>query len=388
MIGLTEILFWLAAAASLYAYVGFPLFLFAAALLRPRPVRRKPEWRSVSVVIAAYNEERTIHDRIDNALGQDYPSERIEVIVVSDGSDDATDRIVVSHPDSRVRLVRIERSGKVHALNRAVEVATGDILVFSDANTMFERRAVRRLVRNFADPEVGGVAGRKIYSADPGSDSCSRGETSYWSYDMWIKRLESASGSTVSADGAIYAIRRSLYRPVTDAAVTDDFAISTQVVEQGQRLVFDAEAVAYESTVPAAEQEFRRKVRLMTRGMRSVVLRRGLLDPRKHGLYSVHLLSHKVVRRLVPVFLLTLLATSLALTSKPLFLAAFLGQAVFYLAAVAGWALRRHRFGRIKPLAIPFYYCLANLAALVALGRLVSGQRVERWQPQRHAAQS
>jgi cellulose synthase/poly-beta-1,6-N-acetylglucosamine synthase-like glycosyltransferase len=339
------------------------------------------------LIVAAYNEERSIAARIDNALKVDHPQDKLEIIVVSDGSDDATERIVESIRDPRVKLLSVPRRGKIHALNDAVAIARGDILVFSDANTMFAPDAVRNLVRNFADPEVGGVAGRKIYSAPDNSDSCAGGEKAYWSYDTMLKRLETRIGSTVSADGAIYAIRREHYRRLTDAAVTDDFAISTAVIEQYARLVFDHEAVAYEAAVSTSEQEFRRKVRLMTRGLRSVLLRRRLLNPFSFGMYAVTLFSHKVLRRLVSLLLIVLLLSSAILAGQPWFLAIFLLQAAFYLLALAGLLLRRTSVGRVKLLSLPFYYCLANLSALIALGRLVSGHRVERWRPQRHATE-
>jgi cellulose synthase/poly-beta-1,6-N-acetylglucosamine synthase-like glycosyltransferase len=385
---LAESLFWLALAMIVYAYAGFPIFLAAAALQRPRPVRRKFIQRTVNLIIAAYNEERTIAARIDNALSLDYPNQLLEVIVVSDGSEDATDQIVAAHRDPRVRLLRVPRRGKIHALNEAVAIAAGEILVFSDANTMFAGDALRKLVRNFNDPDVGGVAGRKLYLTAAGSDSCSRGETAYWSYDTMLKLLESSSGSTVSADGAIYAIRRLLYRPLTDAAVTDDFAISTAIVEQDQRLIFDGEARAYEFVVPTAEQEFGRKVRLMTRGLRSVLLRRRLLNPFSYGLYSINLLSHKVLRRLVPLLLLTLLMSSLLLATETFYLAALAGQVAFYAVAATGSLLRRTAIGRTKVFSLPFYYCLSNLSVLVALGKLVAGHRVELWRPQRHSVES
>jgi cellulose synthase/poly-beta-1,6-N-acetylglucosamine synthase-like glycosyltransferase len=388
MSNVAEIAFWIAVLTVLYAYAGFPVFLGLLALVRHRPVPRRPDRPTVSVIIAAYNEEDSIAARIHNALSVDYPHEDLEIIVVSDGSEDATERIVESIGDRRVRLLSVPRRGKIYALNDAVAIAAGEILVFSDANTMFAPDAVRKLVRNFATAEIGGVAGRKIYSPARDGDSCTGGERAYWSYDTILKQLETRIGSTVSADGAIYAIRRDHYRPLTDAAVTDDFAISTAVIEQGARLVFDPEAIAYEATVPTSGQEFRRKVRLMTRGLRSVLLRRRLLNPFAYGVYSIVLFSHKVLRRLVPLLLICLLLSSAMAAREPFYLAAVAMQVLFYALALAGMLLRRTRIGHARFLSLPFYYCLANLSALIALGRVLSGHRVERWQPQRHATES
>jgi cellulose synthase/poly-beta-1,6-N-acetylglucosamine synthase-like glycosyltransferase len=339
----------------------------------------------MSLIIAAYNEEENIGRRLDNALALDYPSDKLEIIVVSDGSEDATETIVAQYLPRGVRLLALPRQGKIHALNEAVQQAGGDILVFSDANVIYQRLALRNLARNFADLHVGGVAGNTNYDVRPRSESSSHGENLYWSYDKWLKQLESLTGSIVSAHGAIYAIRRTLYRPVTDAAVTDDFAISTAVVEQGYRLVFESDALAYEVALPEANREFWRKVRLMTRGLRGLILRKALFNPSRYGFYSLVLLTHKLLRRLVPLCLLALFAISIFLsTTGGLYLVAVVGQALFYGLAGVGYLLRRGPVGQLKWFYLPFFYCMANAAALVALVKLVRGQRVELWHPQRH----
>ncbi len=385
--------FWLSLAVPLYVYAGFPLLVGLVGWWRRRQVRKQPITPAMSLIIAAYNEERHIAERLENALALDYPRDALEIIVALDGSDDATAAIVATYAPQGVRLLTLPRRGKLHALTAAVAQARGDLLVFSDANTLYDARALRMLARNFADPEVGGVAGRKIYTTQSGSDSSSQGERLYWSYDTWLKQMESLTGSIVAADGAIYAIRRTLYCAPTTAAVTDDFALSTAVIEQGYRLVFEPEACAYEDALPAAEREFWRKVRLMTRGLRGVLLRKRLLNPWRYGFYALVLFSHKVLRRLVPVFLLLLFVTSLLvslLVSLPassggaLYSSAAVAQVLFYALAGAGYVLRRTRVGQKKYLALPFFYCLANAAALVALIQVIRGQHIALWQPQRH----
>ena len=378
--------FWLSIATLAYAYGGFALLVAAVGRWRRRDVRAAPVTPAVSVIVAAFNEEAVIAERLDNALAFDYPAERLEIIVASDGSVDATDAIVSRYASRGVRLLPLPRRGKIHALNAAVDHATGEVLVFSDANTMCDRDALRALVRNFADPAVGAVAGHTSYRLPAASESSSQGERVYWEYDTWLKQLESFTGSVVSAHGGLYALRRELYRVVPDSAVTDDFAISTAVVEQGYRLVFEPEARATEFAVPEAQREFRRRVRLMTRGLRGVLLRRRLLNPYRYGFYAVVLFSHKVVRRMAPVPLVVLAVSSAYLASSgPLFLAAAGGQALFYGVAALGCVLRRARVGGWKPLYIPFYYCMANAASAVALMQFALGKRIESWQPQRHA---
>jgi cellulose synthase/poly-beta-1,6-N-acetylglucosamine synthase-like glycosyltransferase len=381
--------FWLAAGALVYVYAGFPALVGAVGWARRRTVHKKPITPSVSLIIAAYNEEESIGRRLENALALDYPQEALEIIVASDGSTDQTEEIVERFVNSRVRLLRLPRRGKIPALNAAVAQAQGEILVFSDANSMCEPQALRKLAQNFADAQVGGAVGNTGYYISPQSESSSRGEGLYWSYDTWLKQLESFSGSVVSAHGGLYAIRRELYKPVPDPAVTDDFAISTGVIEQGRRLVFEREAQSYEGAVPKAAREFQRRTRLMTRGLRGLLLRRRLLNPFRYGFYSVVLFSHKVLRRLLPIALLTLLASSLALSaSGGFYRLAAAGQLIFYSAAGAGYLLRRTRWGHHKFLYVPFFYCMANAAACVAVIKLIFGERIVLWQPQRHTGRA
>lgn len=383
-----ESLFWLSLATLIYVYAGFALLVIVAGKWRNRRVRQAPITPRMSLIIPVWNEANAIAARLDNALALDYPAAALEIIVASDGSDDDTETIVAQYAPRGVRLLSLPRRGKMYALQAATANATGDVLVFSDANSIYAPAALRMLARNFADPEVGGVCGNQIYLSAKNADHCSKGETLYWSYDKWLKGMESLTGSIVSAHGAIYAIRRELYRPPASAAVTDDFAISTAVVEQGYRLVFESEAVAYEEPAPAASREFARKVRIINRGLRGVVLRRALLNPRRYGFYAVVLFSHKVLRRLVPFFLLSLYVGSVILSlSGRFYLAAAVGQTVFYALAGAGWLLRRHGLGRLKCVYLPFFYCLANAAALLAIVKLIGGRRIERWQPQRNIAE-
>jgi cellulose synthase/poly-beta-1,6-N-acetylglucosamine synthase-like glycosyltransferase len=379
--------FWLAVALIIYSYAGFSLLVIIVAHLRNRRVQQKPITPRISLIIPVWNEERAIAERLDNALGLDYPSDHLEIIVASDGSDDNTESIVSGYAERGVRLMGFPRRGKIYALKDAVAAATGEILVFSDANSMYQRDALRMLARNFADPEVGGVCGNQIYLKAKKADTTSAGEGMYWSFDKWLKRLESLTGSIVSAHGAIYAIRRQLYQPPASAAVTDDFAISTAVIEQNYRLVFESDAIAYEEPTASAALEFGRKVRIMTRGLRGVLMRRRLLNPFRYGFYSLELFSHKVLRRLVPFFLLVLFIASWFLSGDSRFyFAAAAAQTIFYILAGAGYTLRGHRLGRFKFFYVPFFYCLANAAAFMAVMRVLTGKRIEFWQPQRHGS--
>jgi glycosyltransferase involved in cell wall biosynthesis len=387
MVTLAVVLFWGAAALLGYTYLAFPALVLVRGLLHPRPPAAGDITPSVSMIIAAHNEAAVIGAKIENLSALDYDRDQLEVIIASDGSTDGTDEIVAGSRAGRsghVRLLSLSRGGKAAALNAGVAASTGEILVFSDANSLYAPDALRVLVRPFADPDVGGVAGDQRYreSREPCRDAAwsAAGERSYWALDRFLKVCESRSGNVISATGAIYAIRRELFEPIPDG-VTDDFFTSTGVIARGKRLVFAPDAVAYEPPAPSGSMEFARKVRVITRGLRAVQTRRDLLDPRRHGFYALQLLSHKILRRLMVVPLTALLAASVALavTGDPLYQAIAAGQALFY--GCAGLGLARPR--RAKILQLPAYFCLANAAAAQAVWNCNRGVRIDRWEPAR-----
>ncbi len=366
-----------------YTYVLFPLLVVARARWRPRPPRTADITPPVSVIVAAHDEAAHIGDRLANLRALDYPPDRLEVVVASDGSTDGTDAIARERAWPGVRVLALPRVGKAAALEAAVAAATGEVLVFTDANTAFAPDAVRRLVRPLADPTVGGVAGDQRYRKAAALHAAGTGEAGYWSVDRWLKRLESDAGSTISATGAIYAIRRPLFQGVP-AGVTDDFAVSTSVIAQGYRLVFAPDAVAYEPVAAGSGLEFGRKVRIMTRGLRGVWERRALLDPRRHGFYALQLLSHKVLRRLQVFPLLVVAVTGPLLWSTGwLYRAVTVAEVAGLTLALIGAAGRDGAVGRRKLFSWPFYFCMVNLAALAAVSNLLRGTRIERWEPRR-----
>jgi cellulose synthase/poly-beta-1,6-N-acetylglucosamine synthase-like glycosyltransferase len=386
------LLFWLATAVVVYTYAGFPLLVLLRARLRPRPHARADVTPSVSVVIAAHDEEASIGPRVDNLLGIDYPRDRIEFVIASDGSTDRTVAEARRRDDARVRILDLPRNGKATALNAAVAASRGEILVFSDANTAYAPDAIRMLVRSFADPTVGGVAGNQVYlpastSVRPGDDGAATavgvGERSYWDFDRLVKDAESLGGSVISATGAMYAIRRELFREVPDG-VTDDFVTSTRVIAADRRLVFEPAAIAYEPVAGSSAREYRRKVRIMTRGLRGVAVARDLLDPARHGFYALQLLTHKVLRRLMAIPLIVIFVTSLFLWDDgPIYRVAVVGQLVVYGLGIVGLLLRDRPAGRRPWFAIPSFFLLVNIASLHALWNLLSGRRIDRWQPVR-----
>ena len=381
--GVARAVFWASGATILATYVVFPVGLLLRGALMRRPVRSAAIEPSVSVIIAARNEAADIGRRLENLAAIDYPRDRFEVVIASDGSEDATTGIVASWADRGVRLLDLARVGKADALNAAVAASTGEILVFSDANSMFAPDAVRALVRRFADPEVGGVAGDQRYESASSGDALEEGERGYWDLDRLLKIAESRAGNVVSATGAIYAIRRELFRPVA-TGVTDDFYTSVAVVAQGRRLVFARDAVAFEPPARSGGDEFGRKVRIMTRGLRGTILMRELLDPRRHGFYALQLAWHKIFRRLMVVPLLGLFASSVLLLGRGrIYTLAALAQGAGYAAGLAGLALRGHPHARNRLLSFPAFFVLVNLAALQALRNIATGRRIDRWEPNR-----
>src|SRR5712691_1248884 len=376
-------LFWGAGALVGYTYVGFPLLMLARGALLRRAYRAEDRTPPVSVVIAAHNEAPVIGGKVENLLALDYPRDRLEIVIASDGSDDGTDEIVRRYEDDRVRLLALPRDGKAAALNAAIESSRGEVLVFSDANSMLDRQALRALVRPLADPAVGGVAGDQRYLADGALGGAAVGERGYWGFDRLMKLSASRAGSVTGATGALYAVRRELVRPLRPD-VNDDFLNSLRVIAAGYRLVFAPDAVAWEPVAESPEEEFGRKVRVMVRGLRCVFVMRELLDPRRHRFFALQLLSHKVLLRTMVVPLSLLAATSPLLWRKGrIYKAATLAQTVLYGTGAAGILLARRPIGSSKLLALPAYFCLVNSASAVALWKLLRREQLGLWTTRR-----
>lgn len=385
------ILFWAAVAMIVWVYAGFPGVLALRALFpAPKPRSGGPLPR-VSFVIAVHDEAAVIERKLANLEALDYPRDRIEVIVAADGCQDGTCRLVASHAgDLPVTLLDLSRIGKNAALNAGVAASSGEVLVFSDADSMLERDALERLVAPFADPTVGGVAGDFKYEGEREGEGKragdgARGERTYWAFDAIWKRLESRAGSVTSATGQLHAIRREHFTPVPDG-VTDDFYVSTGAIAAGARLWFEPGAVARGEAAAGLGDEYQRKVRVIGRGFASVWQRRQLLDPRRTGFYAFQLLSHKVLRRLVGVPLIVLAVSSVLLwNAGPFYRAAALAQLAFHGLALLGWLGRRNRFARMRLLSLPAFFDMANLAALHALVEFLLGRQRRIWEPQRDA---
>jgi cellulose synthase/poly-beta-1,6-N-acetylglucosamine synthase-like glycosyltransferase len=379
LVRFAEAAFWIALGLVAYVYVGYPVTL---SLLRPRSEKKGPARKpSVTIVIAAHNEADQIEATVVNKLSQEYPPDRLDLVVVSDGSTDDTDAIVARYLGPRVTLLRQEpRQGKTSALNRALCSARGEIIVFADANSQYEPRAVAALVDAFGEPTVGYVTGCLRY-IDPGDTAVGAGSGMYMRYENWIRRLETRVGSVIGVNGGIDAIRKHLYTRM-DASDLPDFVLPLRVVQRGYRVVFCEDAHAAEVALGRQHDEFKMRVRVSLRALHALYDLRHLLHP-MYGLFSFQLWVHKVLRYAVIVPLAAALLINFALVSRPLY-AVLLGvQGVVYGLAIIGW-LSGGRI-RLRPVFVPFYFCLINAAAAAALLRFLRGERQVLWNPRKGA---
>ena len=377
-----QTIFWTGTTALLYVYAGYPLLVWTVSRIRPRAVVKSPFAPTVTVLIAAYNEEKDIRAKLENTLQIDYPEEKLEILVVSDCSNDATDEIVESFASDGVKLYRQpERGGKTLAQNAAVERAGGEIILFSDATTMYQPDVLTQMLPNFADETVGCVAGRLIY-VDDSSSSVGTGAKSYWSYETFLKKAESRACSLIGASGCLYAVRRAIYQPMY-AEACSDFLIATQLYGQGWRTIYEPNAVCTEETNRHADKEMRMRIRVISQTFTDLWRNRRMMNPFRSGFFAVELVSHKLLRYAVPIFLLLIFVSSLALAFSGEIYAGILAlQVLFYMTALVGWLLERNG-KNLGILAIPLYFVLANVASLIGFYKFLRGERYARWEPMR-----
>ena len=372
---------------ALYAYLGYPLLLKLVSVLRPRPprVQEPADWPLVSITVPAYNEERAIAATLEVLLAIDYPADRRQVLVVSDGSTDRTDEIVRGFADRGVELLRVPvRAGKTNAENAAQPHLRGDIVVNTDASVRIAPNALKPLIARFADPEVGLASGRDVSVAQLDGD-LNAGESGYVGYEMWVRDLETRVGSIVGASGCFYAIRKPLHLTLFPSALSRDFAAALITRENGYRAVSVNGAVCFVPRIQSLRREYRRKVRTMTRGLETLWYKRHLLNPVRYGRFAWMLASHKLIRWLAPWGLVLaavgwlLLAASLrsALLASPL--------AALLLLAGAGWYWPEDRHAP-RLVSMSAYVVSGTIAALEAWLRALRGELNPMWEPTRRSA--
>lgn len=378
------IIFWVSLFAIGYAYLGYPALLWALTrFVKTETTERfdnKEPLPSVTLIISAYNEEKVIAEKIHNALSLDYPADLLEIVIVSDGSSDRTPQIVSEFADRGVVLRHYEgRMGKTACLNRAVPLAKGKIIVFSDANSDYDRNALKALVHPFQDSTVGFVTGWTRYGS--GHDMTVADSLGIYSkLELVTKELESRLGSCVGADGAIFAIRKDLYVLLKDYDI-NDFVIPLTINKQGYRGVLQREALCFEKDAGGAKGEFHRQVRITNRTIRAIINHRQLLNPLRFGFFSIKLFSHKLCRFLVPYFMIGLFFSNLFLISRSSF---FLTASTFQLLFYGGFFLADHLPSdtlllRVVKATNSFIY--VNMAILVAWAKYLQGETYTTWSP-------
>lgn len=378
-----NILFWFSFSFIVFTYIGYPLVLLVLARISPKPVNKRIGFIHpfVSIILAAKNEAQGIEKRLRNLLDQEYPADKIEIIIVSDGSVDATEAIIqkiaANLPRNQVRInchAYSPSKGKPTALNLGVRHAVGDIIVFADARQQFEKDTVSQLVTNFSDPTIGGVSGELVFLKE--SESKIKAQMgAYWTYEKTIRKSESISGSVVGATGAVYAIRKHLYQNLPAETILDDVLTPMNIVMQGYRVIFDGEALAYDSISKDVRHEWKRKVRTLAGNWQLITLRPDLLNPRQNKTLF-RFCFHKLARLVVPFFLLLLLLTS-ALQQGVFFGLVTSVQVLVYLTALSAYFFPKIQGnGLVKTI---YFFCSLNCAAVAGLFIWLTGRSATIW---------
>lgn len=384
MNGFVEVVTIFCLAMPVYVYLGYPLLLLLFCQLVPRRQTHFTDMEpSVTLVVSYHNEEDVIEEKIKNCLALYYPSEKFEILFVSDASEDRSDEIVASYLDRGVRLIRQQqRQGKTSGLNAAVPQARGELIIFSDANAIYDRNAVSELVKHFVDPAVGYVVGAALYR-DSNSSSAASSESGYWSYELLLKSCESKLSSVVGGDGAIYAARKCLYETL-DSRDINDFVNPLQICAKGYRGVFEPAAICYEDTAGSFSEEGARKERIVNRSFRGLMSVKEVLNPFRFGIFSWQVVSHKLLRWLVPFFLLIAVPGALYLSSQQLMTFQFIsgGILVVCVSALLGYLLSLAGTGN-RFLSLPYYFVLVNYYSLRGVCRSVLGSIQVTWNSSR-----
>jgi cellulose synthase/poly-beta-1,6-N-acetylglucosamine synthase-like glycosyltransferase len=343
---------------------------------------------SCTLVVAAYNEEAFIKEKIANSLLLNYPADKLSILFITDGSSDNTPDIITQFPQIKL-LHQPQRAGKIAAIHRAMEYVNTDAVVFTDANTFLNKDALIKICRHYEDKTVGAVAGEKRVHFDENADASAAGEGFYWKYESALKKWDSELYSVVGAAGELFSVRRSLYEPVAADTVLDDFMISMLIAKQGYRIVYEPEAYATETASENVSEELKRKIRIAAGGIQSILRLKSLFNPFPYPVLSFQYISHRVLRWTVTPFLLILsFVLNIALALEPgatgyqLLLAA---QVLFYILALLGFVMEKRQL-RIKILFIPYYFCVMNYAVLAGIIRYFTTKQSAVWEKSQRKA--
>jgi poly-beta-1,6-N-acetyl-D-glucosamine synthase len=383
-------IFWISLAIIFYAFIGYGVLLFfiikIKRLMTGKPVM--PENNNLptcTLIVAAYNEEAFIEQKIQNSLELVYPGNKLSFIFITDGSTDGTCRVLSGYPEIK-HMHSDARMGKMAAVHRAIEEVTTDIIVFTDANTFLNPKAIVNICRHYADPKVGAVAGEKrVHIADEADATA--GEGFYWKYESKLKAWDSELYSVVGAAGELFSVRKNLYQPVQPNAIIDDFMISMLIAQKGYKIVYEPEAYALENSSQNVKEELKRKIRIAAGGIQSIIWLKSLLSPFELPLLSFQYISHRVLRwTVVPFLMLIAFMLNILIVSKgqspfiyQLILAA---QVAFYSMSLFGWLLEARQI-KIKIFFIPYYFSMMNYAVVRGIFRFAAGNQSAIWEKAR-----
>jgi biofilm PGA synthesis N-glycosyltransferase PgaC len=387
-----EFIFWISLIIIVYTFLGYGFILYLMIRIR-RLIKGKrltvfyemSDLPACTLLIAAYNEENFITEKINNTLALEYPQGKLEIIFITDGSSDRTPEILKEYPEIKL-LHQQERKGKVAAMHRAMEYVNTEIVIFTDANTLLNKDALIMISRHYADEKVGAVAGEKRVQFDVKADAGAAGEGFYWKYESRLKKWDSELYSTIGAAGELFSVRRNLYSEVSEDTILDDFMISMRIAEKGYRIVYEPEAFAIETASENISEELKRKVRIAAGGIQAIVRLKALLNIFKYGILSFQYISHRVLRWTITPFLLIIIfiVNILVCIQNPAMIYRLLlsGQILFYLLSLLGREFEKKEL-RFKIFFIPYYFCVMNYAALAGLKRYLGNQQSAVWEKAR-----
>jgi poly-beta-1,6-N-acetyl-D-glucosamine synthase len=384
-------LFWIGVAIVLYTYVGYGFIIYVLSKLKRRartlidqPDNHLPE---ITVLIAAYNEENYIEEKIVNTLQLDYPKNKMSIFVVTDGSTDSTPELV-----KKFHAVKLfhepARKGKIHAVNRVMKAVDTTIVIFSDANTILNKQALRNIVRHYQDPTVGGVAGEKRIFKKAEDNASGAGEGIYWKYESFLKKKDAEVYSIVGAAGELFSVRTKLYQEPAENIIIEDFFLSMKIAASGYRFMYEPEAYAMETASANVDEEWKRKVRICAGGFQAMSKLAYVLNPFKYGILSFQYISHRVLRwTLAPLFLPFIFLSNvwLALQGSWFFIAVLAAQVFFYALAAFGYLLKDKEIS-IKGFFVPYYFSVMNLAVYAGFLRYTKGRQSVVWEKAKRAS--
>jgi cellulose synthase/poly-beta-1,6-N-acetylglucosamine synthase-like glycosyltransferase len=393
-----EILFWILFFIVFYTFAGYAILVAVLLFFKKTGFSKKifpeismEEFPRVCMFVTAFNEADYVDMKVKNMMELDYPADKMQILWITDGSDDGTPEILGKYPNMEVHHLP-ERKGKIHAMNRGIQFVNAPIVIFSDSNTILCRDAVKIIVQTFADPKVGCIAGEKRVLSKVSDNAAGSGENLYWKFESWVKRMDSDLNSAVGAVGELFAIRTSLFEQVENDTILDDFVISLRIAEKGFRIAYTPDAYAIETASVSVAEELKRKVRIAAGGLQTIMRLKGLLNPFRHGMLSIQYISHKVLRWTIapialfflPLVNLLILPEELEIRTFNFFSYFFYLQVIMYLLALLGWMLEQRKI-RFKLLFIPYYFTAMNYASLRGWVRFLKGKQSVNWEKSQRA---